>query len=83
MVTNRLAALLTWTSNRFTAEQFEECVKETHSPNIQSIRGSKSKGGGGGAKVSNFKYSNESLKLWEHHGVSGSTCYRNKLNKLC
>ena len=47
MVTNRLAALLTWTSNRFTAEQFEECVKETHSPNIQSIRGSKSKGGGG------------------------------------
>ena len=48
MVTNRLAALLTWTSNRFTAEQFEECVKETHSPNIQSIRGSKSKGGGGG-----------------------------------
>lgn len=51
MVTNRLAALLTWTSNRFTAEQFEECVKETHSPNIQSIRGRKSKGGGGGLKV--------------------------------
>ena len=40
-------SIATWTSNRFMAEHFEKYVKETHSPNIQSIRGKKVKVRGG------------------------------------
>jgi len=35
-----------WTHNKFTQSSFENYVTRTHTPSVQSIRGSKSKGGG-------------------------------------
>jgi len=35
-----------WTISRFSKEDFQNYVNRTHSSKIQSIRGSKSKGGG-------------------------------------
>lgn len=57
-----------WTHGRFTQESFEEYVVRTHTPEIQSARGKKSKGGG-----------RPSLgNPWEALGTSRRTYFRKK-----
>jgi len=72
-----------WTHRELTEESFQNYVKETHSTEVQSKRGSL--GGrvshGGGRKIN--PNSVESLKPWETQGVSRRTYYaRKKASRL-
>jgi hypothetical protein len=66
-----------WTSFNFSAESFSDYVDKTHSAEIQSIRGSKSKGGGRKANPDSI----EQKKPWLTLGVSRSTYFRGKNGK--
>jgi len=65
-----------WTHKKFTGESFLNYVIETHSREIQSVRGKKSKGGG--RKKSSTSI--ESIKPWEHLGISRRTYFYRKKN---
>ncbi|WP_114447049.1 replication initiation protein, partial [Klebsiella pneumoniae] len=61
-----------WTSIKITESSFKEYVEKTHTSDIQSLRGKKSKGGG-------RPFNPESLtskKPWLSMGISRSTYYR-------
>ncbi|RXY82278.1 replicase, partial [Klebsiella pneumoniae] len=45
-VTGIAKSIAKWTSKNFSEDSFREFVSRTHTSEIQSIRGSKSKGGG-------------------------------------
>jgi hypothetical protein len=56
-----------WTHANCSDVAFRECVLKTHSPEIQSIRGRKSKGEGRSKMVD---------ESWKDMGISRSTLYR-------
>lgn len=57
-----------WTYSKFTKESFEDYVARTHTSDIQSVRGKKSKGGG-----------RPSLNnIWDVLGISRRTFFRKK-----
>ncbi|MEH8576182.1 replication initiation protein, partial [Klebsiella pneumoniae] len=60
-----------WTFSRFSNEGFNDYISRTHSSEIQSKRGMKSKGGGRKVKVGT---------PWLIEGVSRATWYRKKKN---
>ncbi|MFZ8695560.1 replicase, partial [Enterobacter kobei] len=63
-----------WTINHFSKDTFESYIERTHSSEIQSIRGKKSKGGGRKKEPASIS----SEKPWISMGISRSTYYRNK-----
>ena len=67
-----------WTFSRFTKENFNQYIIDTHSKEIQSIRGmlGGKKSHGGGRKI-NVK-SESQLKPWEALGIARSTYYLRK-----
>ncbi|MDK1521191.1 replication initiation protein, partial [Klebsiella pneumoniae] len=69
-VTGIAKSIAKWTSKNFSEDSFREFVSRTHTSEIQSIRGSKSKGGG-----------RPSIgEPWLEHGISRATYFR-KLKK--
>lgn len=69
-----------WTHGKFTEESFGEYVSRTHSSNIQSVRGKKSRGGGRPKGRISIE-SDASLKPWENLNISRSKYYRLGFNK--
>ncbi|WP_367613837.1 primase C-terminal domain-containing protein [Salmonella enterica] len=70
-----------WTHCNFSSECFHKYIDRTHSPEIQSARGKKSRGGGR-KKGSVNNSSNEQIKPWNLLGISRATFYRKKRNVL-
>ncbi|ENG6279478.1 TPA: replication initiation protein [Yersinia enterocolitica] len=66
-----------WTHSNFNKIAFEEYVMKTHTAKIQSIRGSKSKGGGRKKDPESI----EQKKPWLALGVSRSTYFRGRNGK--
>jgi len=59
-----------WTSTYFSHDLFISYIKDTHTPELQSIRGKKSKGGGRKKTTTSNGYP------WEKLGISRATWYR-------
>ncbi|MDN4326148.1 primase C-terminal domain-containing protein, partial [Citrobacter freundii] len=69
-----------WTKSKFSEETFGAYVSRTHSSEIQSVRGKKSRGGGrpkGRISIA----SDASLKPWVNLNISRSKYYRLGMNK--
>ncbi len=70
-VTGIAKSIARWTNKTFTKSSFDEYVLTTHSSEVQSIRGKRSKGGG-----------RPSLnKPWIELGISRATYFRRKKEK--
>ncbi|MDR4565289.1 primase C-terminal domain-containing protein [Klebsiella pneumoniae] len=64
-----------WTNGNFTKESFDDYIIKTHTKDVQSIRGGRSRGVGRlkGSIVAN---SIETLKPWVKESISRATWYR-------
>jgi hypothetical protein len=71
-----------WTSIKFDEDKFVEYVRATHTPEIQSVRGKKSRGGGRPKGSFDFN-SDANKKPWLSINVSRSTYYRMKAKGGC
>ncbi|MCL6388872.1 replicase, partial [Pectobacterium carotovorum subsp. carotovorum] len=65
-----------WTFSNFTQHSFNDYVFKTHTSEIQSIRGKRSRGGGRPRDENSLS----STKPWMDFGISRSTYYRRLLH---
>lgn len=73
-VTGIAKSIAKWTIKNFSLDTFESYILRTHSSDIQSARGKKSRGGGRKKEPASIS----SEKPWLSMGISRSTYYRNK-----